>query len=106
MGSFYNRKSLGILGKGNPEKPEMATDTRVNNDVRHTHDTFEYSTKAAYEMDDYLFHSTEAFSNATVESLPQSYVDYQLQALHEELTSLPVPERFQLLLDTLERKKD
>jgi hypothetical protein len=106
MGSRYYRGKSHTHpppGKEQPLSQERDYDKSFSG---HTDDTFEDSTSSAIDGSSVNSRGLQSRTDATVENDIQSYIDRGLKSLHDEIANEGVPERFQLLLDNLDGKKD
>ena len=106
MGSRYYRgksKSQKSIDPADKMIQQKECDKSLSS---HTDDTFEDSTGDVVDGGSMSSQQSKTRTDATVESDIQSYIDQELKNLHEDVVNEGVPERFQLLLDMLDGKKE
>jgi hypothetical protein len=108
MGSrHYRGKSSG----GNPAGEDGSkgyTNEREENAGSHIDDTFgvEAPTYSVGRGTSNENHELDDQTDAVFDNDIQAYIDQELKTLHNDIVNEGVPERFQLLLDMLESKKE
>jgi hypothetical protein len=106
MGSQHYKGKSGAKGPGNTENLHLKNMENQKNSDSHSDDTFRDPTNGERSNGSQNAHSLHVRTNATVESDIQACIDQELKNLYEDILNEEVPERFQLLLDMLDGKKE